>query len=191
MIPLALDPRHAKIALAGNGVLALRRLRALVQAGATGLPVYADAPEPELAAAAGAQLRRTLPDEAALSELQLLWIADLAPDTAQELAATARRLRVLVNLEDVPAYCDFHSVAEIRRGDFLLTVSTHGAAPGLASAVRRRLEACFAPEWAQRVDEIKALRQGWRADGVSMAEAASRIDAIVEQRCWLPCPRPN
>ena len=191
MIPLAIDPKHVNIAVAGNGALALRRLRALRYAGATDVLLFTDAPSTDLAAEAGAYLRDELPGEAALGSLHILYIADLDPEAAAALATTARALRVLVNVEDVPAFCDFHSVAEVRRGDLLLTISTNGAAPGLAGAIRRNLEACFAPEWAERVNEIAALRQAWRAEGVSMAEAARRIDAIVDERCWFSCPKPQ
>ena len=52
---------------------------------------------------------------------------------------------MLVNVEDRPALCDFHSVAEVRRGDLLLTVSTGGASPGLAARIRARLAAEFGP----------------------------------------------
>lgn len=188
MIPLALDPKFAKVAVAGNGALALRRWRALRRAGADTALLYADAPEAELVAEAGDDWRPALPDDAALAALHALWIADLPQETAAALAAAARRLRVLVNLEDVPACCDFHSVAEVRRGDLLLTVSTHGAAPGLAGAIRRGLERCFGPEWEERVREIAALRQDWRAEGIRMPEAAARIEALVAERCWLSCP---
>jgi hypothetical protein len=34
------------------------------------------------------------------------------------------------------------------------------------------------------------MRQEWRGAGVSMPEAARRIDAIAEERCWLNCPKP-
>jgi precorrin-2 dehydrogenase/sirohydrochlorin ferrochelatase len=96
---------------------------------------------------------------------------------------------VLVNVEDVPDHCDFHSVAELRRGDLLLTVSTNGMAPGLAGTIRRTLESSFGPEWSERVSEIAALRQSWRAEGVSMPEAARRIETIAAERCWLPGPK--
>jgi precorrin-2 dehydrogenase/sirohydrochlorin ferrochelatase len=99
-------------------------------------------------------------------------------------------VRVLVNVEDVPELCDFHSVAEVRRGDLLLTVSTGGAAPGLASSIRRNLENCFAPIWAERVREVAALRQAWRGENVAMPEAARRIQALADAGCWLNCPRP-
>jgi precorrin-2 dehydrogenase / sirohydrochlorin ferrochelatase len=185
MIPLALDPKYAHLALAGNGALALRRLRILRSAGATEVMVFADAPEPALAAEAGRHLRRGLPDEAELGTFHAIWIVDLAHETAAELAAAARRARVLVNVEDVPEFCDFHSVAEVRRGDLLLTVSTQGTAPGLAGRIRRDLENCFGPEWKDRVSEVSALRRRWQTEGVTMPEAAKRIDALVEERCWL------
>jgi precorrin-2 dehydrogenase/sirohydrochlorin ferrochelatase len=191
MIPLAIDPKYVAVAVAGNGPLALRRLLALRRAGAAGTLLFADAPDAALAAEAGGQLRPALPDDAALAALHALWIVDLAADVAAALAARARALRVLVNVEDVPALCDFHSVAEVRRGDLLLTVSTNGAAPGLAGKIRRNLEACFPPEWETRVRDVAALRAGWRAEGVAMPEAARRIGTLVDERCWLNCPKPN
>ncbi len=191
MVPIALDPRHANLAIAGNGALALRRLRALRTAGAAETILFADAPEPTLAAEAGIFLRPHLPTATDLAALHILWIVDVPEQTAAALAAEARALRVLVNVEDRPPYCDFHSVAEIRRGDLLLTISTNGAAPGLAGTIRRNLENCFPPAWEGRVAEVAALRTGWRAEGVAMPEAARRINALVEERCWLSCPKPN
>jgi precorrin-2 dehydrogenase/sirohydrochlorin ferrochelatase len=189
MIPLALDPQFVRLAVAGNGALALRRLRALRRAGAHDARLFANAPIPELAAEAGNGWSPALPDDAALGDLHVLWIVDLPADVAAALAARARALRVLVNVEDVPPLCDFHSVAEVRRGDLLLTISTGGAAPGLAGSIRRHLEDCFPAAWEQRVADVAALRTGWRAEGVAMPEAARRIDTLVETNCWLNCPR--
>jgi precorrin-2 dehydrogenase/sirohydrochlorin ferrochelatase len=131
-----------------------------------------------------------MPTSGDLASLNVLWIVDVAEDVGEALAQAARGLRVLVNIEDRPAYCDFHSVAEVRRGDLLITVSTNGAAPGLAGTIRKNLEACFGPEWNGRVAEIAGLRAGWRAEGVKMAEAARRIDSLVEENCWVACKKP-
>jgi precorrin-2 dehydrogenase / sirohydrochlorin ferrochelatase len=184
MIPLALSPDKARIGLAGAGASATRRLAALRAAGARPLVFAADA---VLGAQGGAQAFP--PDGSALAGLQLLYIAGLDGAQYVPLAAAARAAGALVNVEDVPELCDFHAVAEIRRGDLLLTVSTGGAAPGLAGVIRRALETCFPAEWAGRVAEVAALRQGWRAEGLPMAEAAKRIGAIAQERCWLSCPK--
>jgi precorrin-2 dehydrogenase/sirohydrochlorin ferrochelatase len=191
MIPLALDPKYALLAVAGNGALALRRLLSLRAGGAEEALLFAEDPESALAEAAGVYLRPHLPDEAALAELQVLWIAGLPAPRSAALAGVARQLRVLVNVEDVSNLCDFHSVAEVRRGALLLTVSTNGAAPGLARVIRRQLETSFGPEWEGRIEEVAALRRGWQGEGVSMAEATRRIEALVEARCWLAPPMPR
>ena len=190
MLPLALDSKHARLGLAGHGEAAVRRLAAL-RAADMAVAVYGAAEDAALAQAAGDSFHAGLPHDAALTGLHILYVTGLAPEQAAALAEAARRLRVLVNVEDVPELCDFHSVAELRRGDLLLTVSTNGAAPGLAGSIRRHLEQCFPPVWAERVREIAVLRRRWRGEGVGMAEAAKRIDALAQAGCWLNCPRPN
>ncbi len=188
MIPIALDPRCVRLAVCGNGPLALRRFTALQAAGATDLRLFADDPVPALKAAAGENWRPRLPDPADLACLHVLWIVDLDATKAEPLAEQARARHLLVNIEDVPAFCDFHSVAEIRRGDLLVTVSTGGAAPGLAGLIRRRLDAMFDDRWAERLIELRALRATWRAQGVPMPEAMRRIETLVTERGWLDAP---
>ncbi len=187
MIPIALDPRHSRLGLAGNGNMALRRLVALKAAGASDVRVFADSPEPALVEAAYGNLNRRLPEAADLAKLHALWITDLPDAAGALLAEAARDAGVLVNSEDCPEFCDFHSVAEIRRKDLLLTVSTNGKAPGLASVIRQNLEICFGPEWDERVDEVAGLRAGWRAEALTMPETADRIAALAAERCWLSC----
>jgi precorrin-2 dehydrogenase/sirohydrochlorin ferrochelatase len=190
MIPIALDPRFARVAVAGNGLLALRRLRALRAAGASEALLFADAPAPELLEEAGLYRLPEMPNDADLAALHVIWVVDVAQGVAEDIAERARALNLLVNVEDQPQFCDFHSVAEVRRGDLLLTVSTNGAAPGLAGSIRRNLEVCFPEVWAERVREIAAMRAGWRSENLGMPEAARRINALVDERCWLSCPRP-
>lgn len=189
MIPIALDPRFARLAVAGNGLLALRRLRALKCAGASEALLFADSPMPDLRQEAGVYRRPAMPNDADLRTLHAIWIVDVVQEVAESIAGRARALNVLVNVEDKPGFCDFHSVAEVRRGDLLLTVSTNGAAPGLAGSIRRHLEACFPAIWAERVSEIAALRRGWRDEGCGISETNRRITDFVEARGWLSCPK--
>jgi precorrin-2 dehydrogenase/sirohydrochlorin ferrochelatase len=89
---------------------------------------------------------------------------------------------VLVNVEDCPALCDFHSVAEVRRGDLLLTISTGGASPGLAARVRARLEGEFGPEWADRLALLRERRAAWRREGRNLA---AMTDALLQANGWF------
>jgi precorrin-2 dehydrogenase/sirohydrochlorin ferrochelatase len=193
MIPIALDPARLTLALAGRGGALRRRLGSLRAGGGRQFilfcdephPAPVDQPDPSFEAADGLVVHRRLPRPADLDGLDVLWIAGLTPDLAVPLAGAARTHGVLVNVEDQPDLCDFHSVAEIRRGDLLLTVSTGGRSPGLAARIRARLERQFGPAWGERVAGIASLRQQWRDDGKSMAEVAALTDAVLTSAGWL------
>jgi precorrin-2 dehydrogenase/sirohydrochlorin ferrochelatase len=127
-----------------------------------------------LLAEAGVEARVLPPDpsDEALSALQLL-------------ADRARRLGVLVNVEDVLTLCDFHVPAIVRRGDLLLTASTGGQVPGLSRALRETLSNQFGPEWTVRLKELRLARARWRSEGLSPADVSQMVRAFVEQEGWL------
>lgn len=188
MIPLALRPSRLNLGLIGAGAPAVRRLRGLLKAGAQDtLKVFTL--DPALAAQAGETAFLRLPTREEIQGLHVLWIAGLEEDIYRPLADMARTSKVLLNVEDVPEFCDFNAVAEVRRGDLLLTISTNGQAPGLAGTIRRRLENCFPESWAHRVKQVAALRQSCREEKLTMAETAQRVDAFVDEQCWLSCPK--
>jgi precorrin-2 dehydrogenase/sirohydrochlorin ferrochelatase len=57
-----------------------------------------------------------------------------------QVKADARRARVWVSVVDEPRNSDFVVPAVLRRGDFLLAMSSGGASPGLVGHLRRELE---------------------------------------------------
>jgi precorrin-2 dehydrogenase/sirohydrochlorin ferrochelatase len=165
-IALALDPTVVSVGVAGRGPAALRRYQALRAGGAGRARLFSD----------------RLPDATDLAGLQVLWIAGLTDAEASELAALARSMRVLVNVEDRPTLCDFHSVAEVRRGDLLLTVSTNGSSPRLAARIRARLEAEYTADWSERLALLGSRRKVWRRQG---RDVAALTDALLEANGWL------
>ncbi len=185
MIPLAIDPARVPIALAGNGPLAVRRLTQLRDGGANPA-VYSPDPDAEFAALAGEALTRALPGPDDLDAARVLFVMGLDPAVERALAELARSRGVLVNVEDVIPLCDFHSPSVVRRGDLLLTVSTGGRSPTLASLLRQRLETLFPESWAERLRTIAALRDAMRKDGASMAEVGKAAKDLIAREGWLP-----
>jgi precorrin-2 dehydrogenase/sirohydrochlorin ferrochelatase len=177
MIAVALDPAALPVGVAGRGVVALRRFHALRTGGAGNLLLFTDEPADVGEAVRPLPLRR-----GDLAGIRALWITGLPDEEAAELAALARSEGVLVNVEDRPALCDFHSVAEVRRGDLLLTVSTGGASPGLAARIRARLAVEFGPEWGDRLAQLRGHRAAWRHDG---RDLAAETDALLQANGWL------
>lgn len=167
MLPITLSAETA-IGLAGDGEPYARRRALLLAAGVV---------VREIDIGSGA-------DDAGLRGLRFLFIAGL--QAPENLVQSAHAAGVLVNVEDNPALCDFQVPAMVRRGDLLLTVSTGGRAPGLASVIRAWLEARFGAVWAERVAEAEAARRGWRGQGLAMAEVRARLGALVNEQGWLP-----
>jgi precorrin-2 dehydrogenase / sirohydrochlorin ferrochelatase len=179
MLPITVDAARVRIALIGNGQAACRRLSLLDRAGATRVDVYADAPEPDLAAAAGDRLRQRLPSGKELVRAQLVFLAGVGEPRASQLRQIAESAGVLLNVEDDITRSSFHSPAVVRRGDLTVAISTGGKSPGLAAALRRQIEASLGAEWDRRIERIATLRAGWRDAGHGGA-AIARLTTI-----WL------
>ena len=189
MLPISVDLTQIRVLLVGDGAAARRRLALLDEAGADALEIYAPCPDPALALAAGARLRRRLPLPAEIARAQLVFVAGVPDPVAAEIRRTAQAAGVLINVEDDRRHSDFHSAAVFRRGDLTVAISTNGKSPGLAALMRRMLEHRIGLEWEIRLDEIAALRQGWREAGADPAAIGRWTQEWVDRSGWLnPAP---
>jgi precorrin-2 dehydrogenase / sirohydrochlorin ferrochelatase len=65
----------------------------------------------------------------------------------------------LLSRADAKGRVDFINPAVVRRGDFVLTVSTSGASPGLTRQVKTELEEQFGVHYVQYVSFLREARQ--------------------------------
>src|SRR5579885_770899 len=89
---------------------------------------------------------------------------------AAAFAAAARQAGVPVNVIDKPAYCDFAFGAIVNRSPLVVGISTDGAAPVFAQAVRAKIETILPQgfrRWAEAArawrPAVHGLRLGFRA----------------------------
>ncbi|MEE8515576.1 MAG: NAD(P)-dependent oxidoreductase [Alphaproteobacteria bacterium] len=168
MFPIVINPARMRIAVAGDGAAAARRLKALEAAGVDHVIRFAD-----------------VPDVADLKDVRLLLIAGIADGKAAALVELARAMGILVNVEDRKAWCDFHLPAVTRRGDLVIAVSTNGRSPGLARRIRRHIDGLFGPEWQTRLDEMARERGKWRQGGMKPRTLARLTNAFIDRQRWL------
>ncbi len=144
----------------GGGAVAARKVAGLIAAGARPV-VVSPTLQPELAvlhcAGQFEYFSRSFQEED-LSGAFLVIAASDDPELNQRVWKLAQRRGILVNVVDSPAMCNFFAPAVIRRGDFVLSISTGGAAPALASHVRKMLEIQFGPEIQTLTDWCAAMR---------------------------------
>lgn len=72
-----------------------------------------------------------------------------------------------VNSADDPLNCTFTLPARVRRGDLLVTVSTSGRSPAVASFVRRWLDEQLGPEFETLLELVAAEREQLQREGRS------------------------
>jgi len=89
--------------------------------------------------------------------------------SAGRFAAAARAAGVPVNVIDRPAFCDFSFGAIVNRSPLVIGVSTDGAAPVFAQAVRAKLEALLPKGFAAWAAAAARWRAAVKESGLSFA----------------------
>ena len=142
LFPLFADLRDRPVLVVGGGVVAERKIEALLEAGA--LPRVG---APRLGPRAHGWLldgRITwLEGQFDAHWLDEVWLVVAATDDHEvnrAVADAAFQRRIFANVVDTSALCSFHVPALVRRGPLQIAISSAGGAPMLARHIRRQLE---------------------------------------------------
>lgn len=142
LYPINLDIENKNVVVIGGGEVALRKIRGLLEAGAQ---VKVIAPEicagvEELFKRGEISLVREKFSAEMLGDEIILIAATDNPEVNLQSARAAQDKKFLVNVVD-EAGGNFNVPSRIRRGDFLLTISTGATSPAFSKFVREMLEA--------------------------------------------------
>jgi len=168
--PVNLVLTGRRCVIVGGGRSILGRARELVECGAS-VEVVAPGLDPDIADALdamGAVVRHDRPYRAGdLDGADLVLCGREDRALAETVAADAEAEGALINVNDEPDLCSFIFPARLRQGPVVVTFSTSGASPAVASWLRRRYETEFGPEYAQLVELLSAERAELRTSGRS------------------------
>jgi uroporphyrin-III C-methyltransferase / precorrin-2 dehydrogenase / sirohydrochlorin ferrochelatase len=160
-LPVFLDIADRRAMIAGGGAAAAWKAELLAAAGAK-VDVYAVDAAAELQALAATTPAITLiarPWRSADLEGAAVAVGETEGEEAARFAEEARRRGALVNVIDQPDFCDFQFGAIVNRSPVIVAISTDGAAPVLAQAVRRRVEAILPRSLSGWSETAKAFRE--------------------------------
>lgn len=99
---------------------------------------------------------------------------------AKSLRDLSKTERFLVWSIDQPELSNFMMPALVRRGALRMAISTGGASPALAGALRRNGEEIFDEEFERYLDWLGALRQDVQANEPNMEKRRERLKAAVD-----------
>ena len=170
-LPVFLALENKRCILAGGNAAAAWKAELLSAAGAR-VEVYAQAPSEELL-----QIMND-PPKGVIVLIPRDWTADVLSgaavaigafedDAAAAVFATAARAAgVPVNVIDKPAFCDFSFGAIVNRSPLVIGISTDGAAPVFAQAIRAKLEALLPKGFADWAAAAARWRSAVKASGL-------------------------
>lgn len=183
LYPVNLVLRGRPVVVVGGGRVAAGKVAGLLECGAevrVVAPRISDALR-ELATEVRPPASVSLVErEYEAGDLTGSWLAFTATDDPAvnaRVAADAEQVGVWCNSADDPANCSFTLPSRIRQGDLLVTFSTGGNSPALASWLRERYAEDFGPEYATLMEMLAAERAAIRANGGSTEGLAWR-DAL-------------
>jgi siroheme synthase-like protein len=101
------------------------------------------------------------------------------PEVDADVQRDAEDAGIFVNAADDPVHCSFTLPAVHRRGDLVVTVSTAGRSPAMASWLRDELAAGLGPEHDALLELLANERDRLRAEGVATMLEDLRNGRIV------------
>ena len=152
----------------GGGTVAERKVDGLLAAGAAVTVVSPRLTEGLQARVARREIRleRRRFRRGDLEGVGLAFVAVDDPRLSASVAREGRRQGVWVNAADDPEHCDFFLPSVLRRGKLVVAITTGGASPALARAVREEIERLLPADYAALAETVAEVRRELKSRGV-------------------------
>ncbi len=111
--------------------------------------------------------------------------------SASAFAQAARDAGVPVNVIDKPAFCDFSFGAIVNRSPLVIGISTDGAAPVFAQAIRAKLEAALPAGFARWAAAAAQWREAVKSSGLSFSGRRKFWQAFTAHAVKNPASEPS
>jgi siroheme synthase-like protein len=164
--PVVLDVSGASVLVVGGGRVALRKIEALLRAGASVHVVAPDVIEAIRELPVVVRNREYVAGD--LDGVRLAFTATDEPEVNAAVAADAAQRGIWVNAADDPGHCTFTLPAVTRDGPVTIAISTGGSSPALAAYLRDEIQRWLGElEVAAAAHDLEAQRADLHAQGLS------------------------
>ena len=172
--PIVLEMTGRRCLVVGGGAVAERKIASLLEAGAEVTVISPEVTEAILnwSKNNSLQLEARGYQSGDVAGYQLVFIATDDTDVNDRVYQDGKSHGVWVNAADDPAHCDFILPSVLRRGDLTVAVSTGGASPAAARAVREELNGYLTEDYAQLVQVAAEVRAELKNKSLSVAASA-------------------
>jgi siroheme synthase-like protein len=184
--PLFLNVKAMKCIVIGGGLIALRKVKDLLEhcADITVVSPYTCKGIDELSAQGKI---RVLKRKYQMGDLEGSYLAVVATGDRslnKKVVNEAKEKKVLLNIVDDPELSDFIVPSVLHRGDVSIAVSTGGRSPALARKIRAGLEFYFADEYSALALLVNGVRTELKQKGIKLSgdawQDALDLDTMID-----------
>lgn len=180
--PIHLDLQARPVLMVGGGVIAEGKTEQLLDAGAK-VHLVSPALTARLAALVEASALTWRTGEFCADDLAGIFLVFSATDNQsvnEAVAHAAAERKLLCNVVDQPALCNFITPALVTRGALQISISTAGGSPSVAQLVKRHIAEVIGDEYGELLELAAQLRAELKARGVGYAERRDLLNEFVE-----------
>lgn len=174
-----LNLRGQRCLIVGGGPVALRRAKALVEAGCDQVVIVAPLIEPELRQLA-VKIEQRPVRETDLADTRLVVLATDDAAVNERIARQARAMGVLVNRADDAVESEVTFMSQSHHGPITLAIDTGSAMPDAARAIREELSRALDADWAAILDIAGPCRQIIRRAFCDPSQRRERIARLTD-----------
>lgn len=201
LFPVFLKLENFRVLIVGGGKVALEKIRAILY----------NSPETQLSIVAAAvsvevyDFLKVYPkvrvhvreyEHSDLDDVDILIVAISDPQRSISIKEEATRRKILANVADKPAQCDFYLGSIVQKGHVKIAVSTNGKSPTMAKRIRETFEESFPEEINESLDNLSKIRSYLKGDFTDKVRQLNKITALLlrnpdkisrisRQRIWI------
>jgi siroheme synthase-like protein len=182
LFPAFLKLENLRVLLVGGGNVGLEKLTAILRnSPETAVTVVSISMLDELRELAAQHPRVQLVErayaETDLDAHDIVFAATDDPALHRTIKAAARQRRLLVNVADTPALCDFYLSSVVVKGQLKVAVSTNGKSPTVGKRLRAVLEETLPEELDEVLEQMTVIRNRLAGDFANKVKSLNAVTA--------------
>jgi precorrin-2 dehydrogenase / sirohydrochlorin ferrochelatase len=190
LFPVFLKLEELETLIVGGGNVATEKITALLKSSPkAGVTIVAEKINNEIRAFAAHNKKVKLVERNfRIRDLQykdLVVLATDDPNLHERIRVLARKKRVLINVADTPALCDFYLGSVVTKGNIKIGISTNGKSPTIAKRIREFFEEVLPDDTETLLSNMQKIRDKIKGDFSQKVKVLNDIT-----KSWLSNQQP-
>lgn len=121
-----------------------------------------------------------------LADKDLVIIATDDKALNREIKQQAKARKILANVADTPAECDFYLSSIVQKGHLKIAISTNGKSPTVAKRVKEVLNETFPNELEAVLENLQQIRNSLTGNFAEKVKQLNSITAVLVEKPSIP-----